>query len=93
MAFKQLLVGYLLGGKTEVFNAYLDKLARAELHVFHRSCAAFQLCGCIGLALAIILAMTLVGHAGLSSWVMAGIVGTAVATFLGLVMQTQLITG
>jgi hypothetical protein len=93
MAFEQLLIGCPLGGKMEVFNAHLDKLACAEVHLFHRSCAAFQFCGCIGLALAIILAMTLVGHAGLSYWVMAGIVGTAIATFLGLVMATKIITG
>jgi hypothetical protein len=53
----------------------------------------FQLCGTAGLALAIMLAMILTRHAGLSYWVMARIVEMAVATFLGLVMATKMITG
>jgi hypothetical protein len=70
-----------------------ERMAAHEIQAGHRSWPSFQICGCTGLALAIILAMTLVGHAGLSHWVMSGIVGTAVGTFLGLVMATKIITG
>jgi hypothetical protein len=74
-------------------NNTLDRLANARIHDFIRSCSAFQLCGYTGLTCAIVGAMTLIGHAGLSHLVMAGIVGTAVATFLGLAMATKIITG
>ena len=57
------------------------------------SLPAFQVLGCTGVALAIVLAMTLVGHEGLSHWVMAGIIGAAIATFLGLVMSMKILTG
>ena len=64
-----------------------------SLSIWRRRWPAFQVCGYTGLAFAIVLAMSLVGHAGLSYWVMAGIIGTAIATFLGLVMATKIISG
>jgi Prolipoprotein diacylglyceryl transferase len=73
-------------------DGHCDSTVKAESSVVGRSWSLFQVCGYTGLALAIVLAMTLVGHAGLSYWVMVGIVGTAVATFLGLVMATKIIT-
>ena len=93
MAFKQSLIGYLLGGKMEVFNTYLDKLARPEVRVFHRSCSAFQFCGCIGLVLSTLLAVTLTLHLELSPSVTALIILTSMLTFLALVMATKIITG
>lgn len=77
----------------ETFNSRLDKLVRPDVLVFRRPCSAFQVCGYAGLTLAVLLAMILVIRAGLSAWVMVGIVGAAVLTFLGLVMLTKIITG
>ena len=78
-------------------SAYLDghcaSTVKAESSVVGRSWSLFQVCGYTGLALAIVLATTLVGHAGLSYWVMVGIAGTAVATFFGLVVVMKIITG
>src|SRR6266571_2237155 len=90
---KQSLIEYAPGGKMEVFNNYLDKLVRPEVHVFHRSCSAFQFCGCIGLVLFTLLAMTLTLRMELSPCVTAVIILTSVLTFLGLVMATKIITG
>lgn len=77
----------------QLFNGYLDKLVRPEVHILHRSRSVFQVCGYTGLALAILLAMTLVNYLGLSPWVMVGVIGIAVLTFLGLAMITKIITG
>lgn len=71
----------------------LDKFIRTEVRIHHKSWAAFQVCGYTGLALAILLTMTLVMYLGLSPWVMVGIVVVAVLTFLGLAMATNLVTG
>jgi prolipoprotein diacylglyceryltransferase len=53
----------------------------------------FQFCGYFGVALAMVLVMTLVGYNGLSRWTMAGIIGTAIATFLALVTATKIVVG
>jgi len=53
----------------------------------------FQLSGSAGLTLAVMLTMILTRHTGLSYWVMAGLVGTAIATFLALVMATKIVAG
>lgn len=53
----------------------------------------FHVCGYTGLALAVFLSMSLVMIRGLSPFVMAGVVITAVLTFLGLAMVTKIITG
>jgi hypothetical protein len=58
-----------------------------------RSFSSFHVCGCIGVLLAVTMAMTLVGHAGLSYSVMSAIVLGALLTFLGLVAGTKVITG
>lgn len=76
-----------------LFNNTLDTLVRLEFDLFRRSWSAFQVCGLIGLVLAVLLSMTLVMYLGLSPWVMAGLVVAAVLTFLGLVMATKIITG
>lgn len=75
------------------FNNYLDKLVRPEFHMLHRSWYAFQVCGYTGLVLAILLVMILVTYLGLFPWVMSGVIGTSILTFLGLAMVTKIITG
>ena len=75
------------------FNNYLDNLVRPQVHIRNQTWATFQLCGYIGLALAILLTMTLVMYWGLSPWIMAGIVLTAVSILLGLTMVTKIIRG
>jgi hypothetical protein len=78
---------------SEAFNNYLDELARTEIRVLCRSRPAFQVCGFTGLALAVILALSLVTHSCLSPWVMTEIVLTAILTFIALVIITKIITG
>jgi hypothetical protein len=77
----------------KIVNRSLDKLVCPAIRVIHISWSAFQFCGVTGLALLILLAMTLTMHLGLSLWAIAGIVAAAVMTFLGLVMVTKIITG
>lgn len=77
----------------EMLGRYLDKVVQPEIYVIQRPRSAFQVCGYTGLALAILLAMTPVIHLGLSSWVMAGLVLSAMGTFLALAMITKIITG
>jgi prolipoprotein diacylglyceryltransferase len=57
------------------------------------SLPAFQALGYLGLAAAILLAMTLVRHAGLSYQVMSATIAAAIAAFLALVMATKIVTG
>jgi len=71
----------------------LDKLVRPEIYVFHRPWPAFQVCGYIGLALAILLSTILIIRLGLSLWVLTWILLAAVLTFFALVMITKIITG
>ena len=74
-------------------NSCLDKLVRPEVRVYTRSLSAFHICGFTGLALAIIFALTLTIHLDLSLWVIGGIIGIAMLTFLTLAMVTKIITG
>lgn len=53
----------------------------------------FQVCGCIGLGLAILLDMSLVNYRGLSPLVIWGIMFSAVLTFIAVIMVTKVITG
>lgn len=75
------------------FNHHLDRMIHPEVRALGRSWAAFRICGYAGLAVAVLLAMTLVVRSGLSPWVMGGIIVAAVATFLVLSMVTKVITG
>ncbi len=77
----------------KLLNDNLDKLVRPEIPVLHKSWPVFQICGYVGLALGILLTMTLATHLELSLWVMAELVLTAVLTFLALAMVTKIITG
>src|ERR1700704_6339643 len=74
-------------------DSILKNWARPSKPVRERFWPAFQVFGYTGVALAIMLAMTIIAHGGLSYRVMIGITGTAVATFLALVMATKIITG
>jgi hypothetical protein len=79
--------------RREMLNNYLDKLARPEVRVLYKAWPAFQVCGCTGLALAILLSMILAADLGLSTWIMIVIIMAAVLTFFALVMVTKIITG
>lgn len=77
----------------ETLNRGLDRLVRPTVHLRRRALPTFQVCGYTGLALAIVLAMTLVIHRGLSPWVMAAVVLAAVGTFFALAFATKTVVG
>jgi hypothetical protein len=70
----------------EVLNRYLDKLVRPEVRVFHRSRSPFKVCAVISLVTYVLLTMTLGTYLGLSPWVLAAIVPTAILALLGRMM-------
>jgi len=70
----------------------LEKTLRPRVRLRGMHGSAFQFCGYMGVVVAIVLAMILVSRVGLSYSTMSGIIGTAVATFFGLVMATKIIT-
>lgn len=72
---------------------FLDLLARTRVRILGTPFPAFQVCGYTGVVMAVALAMTLIARLGLSYWVMAAIVLSAMGTFLGLVAATKVITG
>lgn len=78
---------------SESLNNYLDHLIRPEIRQCHNSWPAFQVCGYMGLALAVMLAMTLAAHLGLSLVTLAALILAAVLTFFGPVMATKIIMG
>jgi prolipoprotein diacylglyceryltransferase len=80
----------MLGKK---INKVLDKFIRPEVHVGCHSWSAFKVCGYTGLALATLLAMSLVLRLGLSPWLMGGIILSAILTFFGLSILTSIVAG
>ena len=70
-----------------------DRTVRLTLPVPGGSLPAFQACGLTGLALAIVLGVLLTLHAGLSLGVLAAMVATGCATFLGLAWVTKVVVG
>lgn len=74
-------------------NADMDRLVRPTVTLGGRALPTFQVCGVTGLALAILLAMTLVVARGLSPWVMAAVVGSAVVTFFALAFASKIVGG
>jgi prolipoprotein diacylglyceryltransferase len=78
---------------TDALNGWMDRLIRPQIYVLYKACAAFQVCGCIGGAIAVLLAMALAMRLGLSPIMMAALILSAVLTFFGLVMATKIITG
>ena len=75
------------------FNSRLDKMVSPEIELSGRSWPAFQVCGIVGLLLALALAATLVYRLDLSFAIMAAIVLCALATFYVLCLAAKLITG
>jgi prolipoprotein diacylglyceryltransferase len=75
------------------FNETIDRLVRPTIHTRRRSYSTFQLCGCIGLELAVLLALGLVLFRGGSPWVMGAIIGAAIATFYALAFATKIVSG
>ncbi len=78
---------------TDALNSHFDKLIRSEVRIGQHSWSAFKVCGCTGLVLATLLAMTLVTYLGLSLLIMAAIVLVSVSILLGLTLITKIITG
>ncbi|HYW47843.1 MAG TPA: prolipoprotein diacylglyceryl transferase family protein [Bryobacteraceae bacterium] len=74
-------------------SGYLDRLARVEIRAGRRLWPPFQVCGSVGLAMAVLLAMTLVRETGLSWMVMAALIAASIAAFVGLALATKVITG
>lgn len=74
-------------------NRFFDTLARPEIKVFSHSRSAFKVCGFSGLILAILLGFGLTFFRGLSPWVMLGLIGVAMLTFLALAMFMKIISG
>lgn len=78
----------------DIWNSNLDKLVCPAVCIHHRPLPTFQVCGYIGLVLAILLAMTLVIiYQHLSPFVMLGIILAAVLTFFAQIFITKIITG
>jgi prolipoprotein diacylglyceryltransferase len=74
-------------------NRHLDAMASPTVTVLGKRRSAFHMGGVIGLTLATILTTALVSFRGLSLWVLAGIILTAVGTFFALAMLTKIISG
>ena len=80
-------------GVRSAFNRRLDATVHPRFRLLKPPRRAFHVCGCTGLVLATVLAMTLVSRRNLSPSVMAGVILSAVATFLVLAMATKIIVG
>jgi prolipoprotein diacylglyceryltransferase len=76
-----------------LMNVSLDQFVHTQVHVGNRRLPAFQVCGYIGLALAIALTMSLITYLDLSYLVMAAIIVAAVLTFFAQALLTKVITG
>lgn len=74
-------------------NGCLDKLVRPETRLLTGISSAFRASGYVGLALAVLLSMSLAKLTGLSPRVMAGIALAAVSSFFVLAMLTKVMTG
>lgn len=74
-------------------NGYLDKSGRSNIRIGQHTWDAFKFCGLTGLALAVALAVYLASRLELSIWIMAGIIVSALLTFLGFSFITKIITG
>src|SRR5947209_17657694 len=77
----------------KVLNNNLDKLVRPGIRLLHRALPSFQVCGYTGLALAILLSMSLVIYQHLSPLVMLGIILAGVLTFFAQAIITKIILG
>jgi hypothetical protein len=77
----------------ERLNRLLDRLATPAVRVGGRTLVAFQLCGCAGLEMAVLLALGLVVSRGHSPWVMGAIIGAAILTFYALTYAGKIVSG
>jgi prolipoprotein diacylglyceryltransferase len=75
------------------YRLILDWMVSPRIQAFGKSWSAYQVCGCTGLALAILQSMILATRSGLPSWVILAIVICAVLTFFAVIMVTKIITG
>jgi hypothetical protein len=71
----------------------LDQLVRPTIRIRNWTWSTFRVCGYLGLALGITLAMVLAAHEGLSVWIMALVSVGAVASFFGLALLTKIVVG
>lgn len=74
-------------------NHRLDRLAVCELRLGRRRCSTFQVCGVVGLAVALVMGSALAQARGLSPLVMAALFAGALASSLALVFFTKVATG
>jgi Prolipoprotein diacylglyceryl transferase len=74
-------------------NRCLDKFVHPFIHARGGIWPAFQVCGYTGLALAVLVALTLTARLGLSQVMTVALILAAILTFFGLVMATKIITG
>jgi hypothetical protein len=72
-------------------NRNMDKMARLEIHVLQKSWPAYKVCGYIGLVCAIVLALSLTTHLGLSHLTTAGLILSSLSTFLLVAIVTTII--
>jgi Prolipoprotein diacylglyceryl transferase len=76
-----------------VVNRVYDASVRPEIRVQGHAVSAFRICGCTGLAVAVVLTAALVRHDGLSMPALAAIALAAVAVFITLALAVKVITG
>lgn len=77
----------------ERLSSWLDRGVRPELRLIGRSWPAFHVCGLIGWATGISLALLLTWRLGLGVWVTAVLALGSIATFLGLIWVTRALAG
>ncbi len=83
----------MVNSRFTALNATLDRWVRPTIRIGHHAQSAFHVCGYLGLALGILLTMSLVAAMGRPVWVMAAIIAASVLTFFGLALLTKLLTG
>jgi hypothetical protein len=74
------------------FNKTFDSFVRPTIRTRMGSASAFQVCGCIGLELAVWLALGLILYRGLSPLVMGLVIGSAIMTFYTVAYATKIVT-
>jgi len=77
----------------EHFNVMLDRLVRTEIAIGRRFFPAFALCGYAGFVTAVVLALVLTIHTGLSLGVLLVMTVVGALAYLAVVGVTRMITG
>lgn len=80
-------------GVQRVLNARLNGAVRIQIRLLGRALPAFQVCGGIGFALAMPVALILAWRAGLSEWIVLALALCGAFTFLALAMAVKIFTG